>query len=154
MSAQEEVGERGVQVAVQNTAPQVAICFEGCPADDTFTEDYAVQTAMKKGPMLRFMDVSMIANPRYMRDTFELAEKLSIPCQASVRAGGGNNGAYVNLTGRGVPVIVIGIPVRYIHSHYGIASYSDFGGSSRLGSGSCEHMTQEKLDEFLKLQCF
>lgn len=63
MSAQEEVGERGVQVAVQNTAPQVAICFEGCPADDTFTEDYAVQTAMKKGPMLRFMDVSMIANP-------------------------------------------------------------------------------------------
>ena len=100
---------------------RVAICFEGCPADDTFTEDYAVQTAMKKGPMLRFMDVSMIANPRYMRDTFELAEKLSIPCQDSVRAGGGNNGAYVNLTGRGVPVIVIGIPVRYIHSHYGLS---------------------------------
>ena len=148
MSAQEEVGERGVQVAVQNTAPQVAICFEGCPADDTFTEDYAVQTAMKKGPMLRFMDVSMIANPRYMRDTFELAEKLSIPCQASVRAGGGNNGAYVNLTGRGVPVIVIGIPVRYIHSHYGIASYSDFEAAVDLAVAVVEHMTQEKLESF------
>ena len=50
LSSQEEVGERGMKVAVNHIKPQIAICFEGCPADDTFTEPYAVQTAFKKGP--------------------------------------------------------------------------------------------------------
>ena len=50
LSSQEEVGERGMKVAVNHIKPQIAICFEGCPADDTFTEPYAVQTAFKKDP--------------------------------------------------------------------------------------------------------
>lgn len=49
LSTQEELGERGVKVAVGKVAPQIALCFEGCPADDTFTEPYAIQTALKKG---------------------------------------------------------------------------------------------------------
>ena len=60
LSSQEEVGERGIKVAVNKVQPQIAICFEGCPADDTFTEPYAIQTALKKGPMIRFMDKSII----------------------------------------------------------------------------------------------
>ena len=48
LSTQEELGERGVKVAVGKVAPQIALCFEGCPADDTFTEPYAIQTALKK----------------------------------------------------------------------------------------------------------
>lgn len=59
LSLPEEVGERGMKVAVNHIKPQIAICPEGCPADDTFTEPYAVQTAFKKGPMLRFMDKSI-----------------------------------------------------------------------------------------------
>lgn len=54
----------------------------------------------------------------------------------------------MNLTGHGVPVIVIGIPVRYIHSHYGIASYSDFEAAVDLAVAVVEHMTQEKLESF------
>ena len=148
MSSQEEVGDRGVKVAVDRIRPNVAICFEGCPADDTFTETYAIQTALKKGPMIRFMDVSMIANPRYMRDTIALAEKHGIPLQASVRTGGGNNGAVINLAGEGIPVIVIGIPVRYIHSHYGIASYQDFEVAVELAVNVVKEMTPEKAASF------
>lgn len=73
LSSQEEVGERGMKVAVNHIKPQIAICFEGCPADDTFTEPYAVQTAFKKGPMLRFMDKSIICTPRYQRYALDLA---------------------------------------------------------------------------------
>lgn len=148
MSAQEEVGERGIAVAVNRVLPQVAICFEGCPADDTFTEPYAIQTAMKKGPMVRFMDVSMIANPRYMRDTFAIAQKHGIPIQGAVRSGGGNNGAVVNLSGRGIPVIVIGIPVRYIHSPHGWAAYEDFEAAVELAVAVVREMTPEKLAGF------
>ena len=36
VSAQEEVGERGVAAGVRRFKPQVCFMFEGCPADDTF----------------------------------------------------------------------------------------------------------------------
>ena len=36
ISAQEEVGERGMKSVMQQIKPDLMICFEGCPADDTF----------------------------------------------------------------------------------------------------------------------
>ena len=132
LSTQEELGERGCFVAVNHIKPKAAIVFEGCPADDTFTEPYATQTALKKGPMIRFMDVTVIANPRFQRFTLDLAEELDMPIQASVREGGGNNGACINTALDGVPVIVMGVPVRYIHSTYGITSYFDFNATASM----------------------
>lgn len=148
MSSQEEIGDRGIKVAINQVNPEVAICFEGCPADDTFSEGYKIQSGLKKGPMIRFMDRSMIANPRYMRDTIRIAEEKGIPLQTSVRTGGGNNGAVINLEGRGIPVIVIGIPVRYIHSHYGICSYCDYEAAVELAVEVVKQMTREKLAGF------
>ena len=148
LSSQEEVGERGATVAVRTVRPNIAICFEGCPADDTFTEPYAIQTALKKGPMLRFMDVSVICSPRYMRYTLDLAERLGLAVQASVREGGGNNGAVINTSLDGIPVIVIGVPVRYIHSHYGITSYYDFEASVQLAVEVVRSMTPEIIAGF------
>lgn len=48
LSSQEEVGERGCKVAVNKVKPDIAIVFEGCPADDTFGETYSMQTMLKK----------------------------------------------------------------------------------------------------------
>ena len=148
LSAQEEVGERGATVAVNTVRPNIAICFEGCPADDTFTEPYAIQTALKKGPMIRFMDCSIICSPRYQRFTLDLAERLGLPIQASVREGGGNNGAVINTSLDGIPVIVIGVPVRYIHSHYGITSYYDFEASVRLAVEVVKALNAETIESF------
>ena len=148
LSSQEEVGERGATVAVRTVSPSVAICFEGCPADDTFTEPYAIQTALRKGPMIRFMDRSIICSPRYQRFTLDLAGRKGLPIQASVREGGGNNGAVINTALDGIPVIVIGVPVRYIHSHYGITTYYDFEASVQLAVEVCRAMNQEVIDSF------
>lgn len=126
LSAQEEIGTRGARVAVQNIQPDLAIVFEGCPADDTFTEPYMIQSALRKGPMLRHFDVSMITNPRFQRYALDLARKYNIPVQESVRKGGGTDGAPINAYRNGVPAIVIGIPVRYAHTHYGYITYEDF----------------------------
>ncbi|MBI9094951.1 MAG: hypothetical protein JEY71_08735 [Sphaerochaeta sp.] len=38
----------------------------------------------------------------------------------------------MHLSNGGVPVIVIGVPVRYVHSHYGICSSSDVQNSVKL----------------------
>ncbi len=148
LSSQEEIGERGIHVAVNRVKPQIAICFEGCPADDTFTEPYAVQTAFKKGPMLRYMDKSIICSPRYQRYALDLADALSIPAQASVREGGGNNGAIIHTSLDGIPTIVIGVPVRYIHSVHGIASYYDFEATVRLAVEIVKSMNEGIIKSF------
>ena len=134
MSVQEEVGCRGAKVTASTVKPDIAIVFEGCPADDTVQPGYLIQTAIHKGPMLRHIDVSMITNPRYQKYALDLARRLNIPVQESVRTGGSTNGSAIHLSGEGIPVIVIGLPVRYIHSHYGIASYADFENAVKLAA--------------------
>ena len=148
LAAQEEVGPRGAKVTSRTVKPDIAIVFEGCPADDTFTADYLVQTALKKGPMLRFLDRAMITNPRFQRFALDLAEELGIPVQAAVRTGGATNGCQISLSNRGVPVIVVGIPVRYAHTHYGIASPEDCLNAVRLASAVVKRLNRETIGKF------
>jgi putative aminopeptidase FrvX len=122
-AVQEETGLRGATVTAQTVKPDIAIVFEGCPADDTFAEPYAVQTALKKGPMLRHFDARMITNPRFQRFALDTARKKGIPVQEAVRTGGATNGGVIHLIGQAVPVRVISIPASYIHTHYSISSY-------------------------------
>ncbi|MTD40134.1 M20/M25/M40 family metallo-hydrolase [Erwinia sp. CPCC 100877] len=148
MTAQEEVGERGATVAMNNVKPDLAIVFEGCPADDTFSEEYMIQSGLKRGPMLRNFDVSMITNPRFQRFAKETAEKYGLPMQSSVRKGGGTNGAIINLTNRGVPAIVIGVPVRYAHTHYGYVAYEDYQTACKLAVAIVNDLSKEMIDSF------
>ena len=148
LSSQEEVGERGASVAVHTVQPQIAICFEGCPADDTFTEPYAIQTALGKGPMLRFIDRQMITNPRFLRFAIDLAAEKQIPLQLSVREGGATNGAVIHRGPGSIPVIVIGIPVRYIHSQNGISSYQDFAHAVDLAVELAKTLTPDLIAGF------
>ena len=132
--SQEEVGTRGSVVTARTVNPDIAIVFEGCPADDTCAEAYMVQTAIKKGPMLRHVDARMITNPRYQRYALDLAKELGIPVQDAVRSGGSTNGANIHLANEGVPTIVIGIPVRYAHTHYGISAFADYENAVKLAA--------------------
>ena len=148
LSSQEESGERGAFVTRDVVKPDIAICFEGCPADDTFTPDYFIQTAMKKGPMLRHFDKSMVTNPRFQRFSLELGRELGIPVQESVRSGGGTNGGPIHLSNGGVPVIIIGVPVRYIHSHHGFACMADYHNSVKLAVEIIKRLNDETIKSF------
>ena len=147
-AVQEEMGTRGATVTSRTLHPDIAIVFEGCPADDTFTEEYMTQTAIKKGPMLRHIDARMITNPRYQRYALELGRKLGIPVQESVRSGGSTDGAPIHLSNSAVPAIVIGLPVRYIHTHYGIAALSDVQEAIRLAAAIIESLDADRIHSF------
>lgn len=148
MSSQEEIGDRGCKIAVQRVKPDIAIVFEGCPADDTFTPDYAIQTALKKGPMFRHIDVSAICAPRYQRWTLDLAAEKGIPVQESVREGGGNNASVIQTSLLGAPAVVAGVPVRYIHSANGITSGFDFEATVQMAVAMLENLTPEIIASF------
>lgn len=126
LTTQEEVGERGCIAAVQELRPDLAIILEGAPADDTFTEPYKIQNGIKRGPMLRHIDVKMITHPRFIRYALDVAKELKIPTQEAVRSGGATNGAVIhNITGS-VPCIVIAVPVRYTHTAHCFISLEDY----------------------------
>lgn len=134
-ATQEEVGCRGSIITSETINADLAICFEGCPADDTFLPAYQRQTSVKKGPMLRHFDSKMITNPRFQRFALDVAKECNIPVQEAVRNGGATNASQIHLAHRGIPTIVIGIPVRYAHTHWGISSLSDVENSVKL---ACE----------------
>ncbi len=131
--AQEEVGLRGAHTITHSTEPDVAIVLEGPPADDTpgFDSD-ASQGKIGGGPQIRLYDPTMIANPRLAQIVLETAEAHGVPHQIAVRRSGGTDAGAIHKTRYGVPSIVIGVPVRYIHSHVSIIHIEDYLASLEL----------------------
>lgn len=148
LSTQEELGLRSAKVTCNRVKPDAAIVIEGCPADDTFTESYAIQTALKKGPMFRHMDKSLVCAPRFQRWVLNLAREKGLPIQESVRKGGGNNAAAVQTEGFGAPAVVAGVPVRYIHAPNCMASGFDFDATVEMVIAILRSLTPEIIAAF------
>ena len=124
-AAQEEVGTRGATVTAQQVKPDLAIVFEGSPADDPYVQLGTAQGVMRGGVQIRHLDNSYVSNPEFIRYAHETGKKFGIPYQDAVRRGGSTNAGKISLTGQAVPVLVLGIPSRYVHSHYNFCAKSD-----------------------------
>ncbi|MCL2671218.1 MAG: M20/M25/M40 family metallo-hydrolase [Clostridiales bacterium] len=144
-AAQEEVGCRGATVTTRVVQPKCAIVFEGTPADDSFAGGAGAQTALKKGPMLRHYDAGMISHPGFMRFALDTAKAANIPAQEAVRSGGGTNAGAIHVGHHGVPSIVLGLPVRYIHAHTGIAAACDMESTVALACEILKNLQTDKL---------
>ena len=148
LSAQEETGIRGAKVVAERVKPDLAICFEGTPADDTFAAADMSQTKLKKGPMLRHIDQGMITHPRFLRFALDVAKNAGIATQEAVRTGGGTNGMVYHLSNLGVPTIVIGHPTRYVHSPNSIASMQDWTQGTQLALEILKELNREVFNRF------
>ena len=96
--------------------------------------------------MLRHFDRCMITSPRFQRYALDLARANKIPVQESVRSGGGTNAGIVHQ--EGVPCIVIGVPVRYIHSHHCWCTAQDYEAAVELAVKICESVDGKVLEGF------
>ena len=148
LSTQEELGLRSAKVTVNRVKPAAAVILEGCPADDTFTESYAIQTALKKGPMFRHMDRSLVCNPRFQRFVLDLAREKGLPVQESVRKGGGNNAAAFQTEAGGCPAVVAGVPVRYVHAPNCMATGFDLEATVQVVVEILKTLTPERIASF------
>jgi putative aminopeptidase FrvX len=146
--SQEEAGLRGAQVASNKITPDFAIIFEGSPADDTFKEPSKACGVMGQGVQFRVIDAGMISNPRVLNFAKKIAQKNNIPYQVIARNSGQTNGAKYHTSQLGVPTLVIGIPTRYIHTHYAYASHRDFDHAILLGKKLLESLSEETIKSF------
>lgn len=149
-AAQEEVGMRGAKVTSQKVKPDLAIVFEGSPADDLYFSKKQSQGALGNGVQIRHFDQSYIGNPEYIKLAKELAEKNNIRYQSAIRRAGSTNAGAIHLSNEGVPVLVLGVPSRYVHSHYNFARLSDFGAAVDLAVKVIENLNDQNIRKILK----
>ena len=148
LSAQEEVGTRGAEITARTIQPDAALVFEGTPADDSFKNTADAQAVLNQGPQIRHRDVSIIANPRFITFANKIAKKNNIPYQNAVRVGGGNDGGKIILSNQGVPTIVLGVPVRYAHTHYGISSLLDYQRTIKWSTSLLSELSSQDIKGF------
>lgn len=148
LASQEEVGLRGAQVAAYRVKPDFAIVFEGSPADDSFKEGTASHGALKKGVQLRVVDGAMISNPRVLKFARDIADKKGIKYQMIAREKGSTNGGKYHISETGIPVLVLGIPTRYIHTHYSYASIDDLTAAISLAVEVIKELNKDIIKSF------
>jgi len=125
-SVQEEVGGPGSRTLARTMDADICVVLEGAPADDIPGIPFRAQTCVGRGAHMRVYDPSMIGDPK-LKDIFiQLAKKHDIPLQVTLRRGGGTDGRHIQTSAHGIPSIVLGVPVRYAHSHNSMMSLDDF----------------------------
>lgn len=126
-NVQEEVGLRGASTTTNLIAPDIGFAFDTSIAGDTPGVD-ADEAAGKlgKGPVVLLYDASMIPNTGLRDLVIDTAEAEDIPLQFDSIPMGGTDAGRMHVFSAGVPSLVIGVPVRYIHTHASIMNIDDF----------------------------
>jgi tetrahedral aminopeptidase len=139
-TVQEEIGLRGAKVAAQRLKPDIALILESTTAHDVPNPalgpdevgDENPTCRVGGGPVLSFMDRSLIVNPRLLAFLRHTADEAGIPYQFKTQLGGGTDGGAVHVANVGVPTCVISLPCRYIHSPAAYLHRDDYDAALRL----------------------
>ena len=148
-ASQEEVGMRGATVTSAQVQPDLAIVFEGSPADDFYYSPEKSQGGMHKGVQIRCMDKSYITNPAFLEYAHELGDTMGITYQDAVRRGGSTNAGKISLAGKAVPTLVLGIPSRYVHSHYNFCAIEDVESTVRMAVEVIKGLNEERIKHLM-----
>jgi endoglucanase len=126
-TVQEEVGLRGAATTTHVIAPDIGIALDtGIAGDMPGVSPDDASGKLGAGPVLLLFDGSMIPHTGLRNLLIDVAEAEGIPLQFDKMPGGGTDAGRMHIFGAGVPSIVLGIPVRYIHTHAAIMSRRDF----------------------------
>ncbi len=139
-TVQEEVGARGAAVLSNYIKADYALIVEGAPADDVPGGAKHPQTSVGKGAHVRLFDPTHIGSVRLLSLIDKVCAASEIKIQKSVRKAGGTDAAKIALAGDGIDSVVVGVPVRYAHSHYGVTSLNDYVELLKLLFAVCEYM--------------
>ena len=131
-SVQEEVGLRGAQTVAFLGDPDVCIVVDTGIGQDIPPAGFSKTEKLGGGPSILVYDGSMIPNLALRDLAIKTAETAKITYHLTSMERGGTDGGRVHVSRIGVPSIVIGPPVRYIHSHNGILNRTDYDNTVKL----------------------
>ncbi len=153
-ASQEEVGMRGAQVTAQTVKPDLCILFEGSPSDDGIFPDGVAQGQLKRGTQIRRRDNSYISNDQFIDLAHAVGDACGIPYQDAVRRGGSTNAGRISLVEGAVPVLVLGVPSRYVHTPYNYCSMSDMNACISMAAEVIRRLTLDMQNVILRKDAY
>jgi endoglucanase len=116
-TVQEEIGLRGAAAAGSGIAPDICVAIDITLANDIpgIPEQLAI-TKLGEGAAIKFMDGSLICNPKMVDHFRDLAEKNDIKHQIELLPRGGTDAGGVQRLHGGIPSFTLSIPTRYVHT--------------------------------------
>ncbi len=126
-TVQEEIGLRGAHTAADLVKPEIGIAIEGgVTRDAPGVHPEEAQELLGAGPAIFLYDSSALPNRKFVTMVKQVAKDKSIPLQADLIQGYGDDSAEIQKSNGGVPTVNMVVPVRYTHSHNGIMNRGDF----------------------------
>ncbi|GMR10850.1 MAG: M42 family metallopeptidase [Anaerolineae bacterium] len=137
-TTQEEVGLRGAKTSAYGLDPEVGIALDVTKTGDT---PKGIKMAMElgRGPAIKVRDSGLLSDPRVVDLMVRRAEAARIPYQLEVLERGRTDATAIQLTRAGVPVGVISIPCRYVHTPSEMVDASDVENAVNLLQAILEH---------------
>ena len=123
-TVQEEVGLRGAKTTSYIVEPDLAVSVDTGVGNDVPKGDKNEQ-ALGQGPQIYLFDRTTIGHPKLRRHLLNLAKTHDIPTQQPYIKQGGTDAGNMHLAHRGAPAVSLGIPTRYMHSHYSMIHTED-----------------------------
>ncbi len=132
-NVQEEVGLRGSITTTNLIAPDIGFALDtGIAGDMPGVGPDEAAGKLGQGPVILLYDGSMIPHTGLRNLVIDVAEAEHIPLQFDKMPGGGTDAGKIHVFGAGAPSLVVGVPVRYIHTHASIMHRDDFDAAVRL----------------------
>jgi putative aminopeptidase FrvX len=126
-TVQEEIGLRGAHTASEIVKPEIGIAIEGgVTRDSPGVHPEEAQELLGGGPAIFLYDSSALPNLKLVKMVKKTAKEKSIPLQADLIQGYGDDSAEIQKSNGGVPTVNLVVPVRYTHAHNGIMNRADF----------------------------
>lgn len=138
-TVQEEFNLRGAMVACASVEPDFALALDVAITGDTPDMSGKLPVSIGGGPVMSMYNFhgrgtlnGTIPHPRLVKMAEQAAEELHMPLQRTAVSGILTDASYVQLHGKGVPVIDLGFPCRYTHTAAELCSMEDLNSLSRL----------------------
>jgi endoglucanase len=148
-TVQEEVGLRGAQTAAYAIEPDISFAIDVGIAEDAPGQENLLHPKMGDGPVITFLDATMIPNIGLRDLVLDTAEENQIPIQHETMLGGGTDAGRFHMNKRGVPSLVVGVAARYIHSHVSMVSKKDVENVVELMVKVIQKLDEDKCKQFL-----
>lgn len=145
-SVQEEVGTRGAKTLGYLSCADIGFSIDVGTADDMNGAPHE-GISLGKGPELCLMDSYTISNRKLLKFAISVAEECKIPYQVSIMKHGGTDASEFQHTKSGMPVLLINVPSRYVHTPTSMIHYDDYINTIKLMVEIIKRLDQKKVEE-------
>ncbi len=146
-TVQEEMHLIGATTSTYQLRPSLGIAVDVTFAQEPGLKDHAT-FPLGKGPTI---GLGANVHPALHREFVEAAKEIDLPhAIETIPRSSGTDGMAMQITAGGVPTMVVGIPIRYMHTPYELAALMDIKRTGRLLARFISRLEADSLTRLFK----